>query len=106
MVSCTLIISEPDAGMSAAKLEELFLSSADKYIDTEVDENSVADSVRNNITNFVKIVTEFSQLVDKSEFDLINSTGEKLPERPIALRAAAVKKELDETKVRHEFRLC
>ncbi|KAL0271853.1 UNVERIFIED_CONTAM: hypothetical protein PYX00_008817 [Menopon gallinae] len=94
-----LLQGEPDAGMSTAKLEELFLSSADKYIDTEVDENSVTESVRNSITNFVKVVTEFSELIDKSEFDLINSTGEKLPDRPIALRAAAVKKELDETKI-------
>lgn len=91
-------VSEPVAGIPNSKLEEIFQTAVDKHLDAEVDDSGT-NAAKNAISNLVKVIAEFSHIVDKTDFDLLSPSNEKPPDRPIVLRAIAVKKELDETKV-------
>lgn len=91
------IFAEPSKGIESFKLDEIFRSAVDKHI--ESDEITGIDSVKKEISNAVKVIAEFNDLVDKTDYDLLSALNNKPQERPIAIRAEAVKRELDETKV-------
>lgn len=79
-------------------MEEIFQSSVDKNL--ESDDTATIESAKKEVTAIVGMVAEFSDLVGENDYDLLSPSNTKPPERPIAIRATSVKKELDETKVR------
>lgn len=87
--------------MESTKLGEIFQTSVDKNL--ESDDIAGVDSVKKEITKTVKIISEFNDVVDETDYELLDSSKTKLPEKPIVIRATVVKKELDETKVRHLY---